>query len=378
MEKRFDVFLSHHSVDKPWVSGLKRALEAAGLKVWLDHDEIRPGDLFVGALERALEESRAVALVVSPESVGSGWVREEYARAMGLCHGREDAPRLIPVLLRDAELPGFLASRNWVDFRDPAGFRGSVQRLRWGITGDKPPPDSPTPSKKRALLDRRLAAELVVSYPPRPDDQRVDPRSQLTNLYALALYESLLVERTVGSAVQALVMRDQGILRDSIVFLPAPVSSETEDIFRAELEHLTKRPAMASRLEIEATRYDHSKGAVSGDPDAAIIYVLGQLALASRVDAAIVCHPDRWSLYDHLLAQVCESNPAARAPELRQGLPPPAGGLPIVPGRAGRIQELAAALPAASQGVSLIRYAPLTVMRDLPPFQYEFCVATPP
>jgi len=50
----FDVFLSHNSIDKPWVVQLKDDLTRYGLSVWLDKDEIRPGDLFVEALEDAL------------------------------------------------------------------------------------------------------------------------------------------------------------------------------------------------------------------------------------------------------------------------------------------------------------------------------------
>ena len=41
--KKFDVFLSHSSIDKPWVSHLKDALQDRGLRVWLDRDEIRQG-----------------------------------------------------------------------------------------------------------------------------------------------------------------------------------------------------------------------------------------------------------------------------------------------------------------------------------------------
>ena len=77
MGDRFDVFVSHSSQDKPWVHGLVAGLERYGLSVWLDENEIRPGDLFVNALERGLEQSGSVALVVSPESMGTGWVEEE-------------------------------------------------------------------------------------------------------------------------------------------------------------------------------------------------------------------------------------------------------------------------------------------------------------
>ena len=67
----FDVFLSHSSIDKPWVIRLKADLQRYGVSAWLDQDEIRPGDVIVIALEAALDHSRAVALIVSPEAIGS-------------------------------------------------------------------------------------------------------------------------------------------------------------------------------------------------------------------------------------------------------------------------------------------------------------------
>lgn len=134
---QFDVFLSHSSVDKPWIVALKNELQKRGIKVWLDRDEIRPGDLFVNALEQGLNASRTMVLGVSPESMASGWVREEYARALSLAQATDSPLRLIPVILRCAELPGFLNSRSWVDFRNQAAFQESVDRLVWGITGAK-------------------------------------------------------------------------------------------------------------------------------------------------------------------------------------------------------------------------------------------------
>jgi tetratricopeptide (TPR) repeat protein len=135
----FDVFLSHSSVDKPWVIQLKDALQRYGVSVWLDQDEIRPGDLFVNALEEGLEQSRAVALIISPEAIASGWVKEEYARAVSLAQNKQSPLRLIPVLLRDATVPGFLQSRHPVDFRDERMYAQKVWELARGITGQKPP-----------------------------------------------------------------------------------------------------------------------------------------------------------------------------------------------------------------------------------------------
>jgi hypothetical protein len=135
--EEFDVFLSHHSGDKPWVIALKAALVERGVKVWLDQDEIRPGDLFIDALEHGIQVSRCVAVVVSPESLKSAWVKEEYQRALVLSNSLRRELRIIPCVLRNAELPGFLASRHFVDFRDPARFDDRVNDLCHGITGHK-------------------------------------------------------------------------------------------------------------------------------------------------------------------------------------------------------------------------------------------------
>jgi hypothetical protein len=130
----FDVFLSYRSHDQDWVSSLQKALESRGVRVWRDKDQIRPGDRFVRALQNGLETSRAVALVVTPESLRSGWVEDEYSKAVDLSNAGQ--LQLIPLLLEDATLPGFLSNRQSVDFRDKQLFEQSVDRLVWpGITG---------------------------------------------------------------------------------------------------------------------------------------------------------------------------------------------------------------------------------------------------
>ncbi|HJR08566.1 MAG TPA: TIR domain-containing protein [Pyrinomonadaceae bacterium] len=135
--KKFDVFLSHNSIDEPWVNRLKVALQERGVKVWLDKDEIRPGARFVRAIEIGLEESKAVALIVSPEAMASGWVEEEYDRALSLAQSKDRPLQLIPVILREAEMPGFLGNRNYVDFRDETSFDEKIEKLIYGITGKK-------------------------------------------------------------------------------------------------------------------------------------------------------------------------------------------------------------------------------------------------
>ena len=166
MAEEFDVFLSHHSGDKPWVIALKAALVGRGVRVWLDQDEIRPGDLFIDALEQGVLVSRSVAVIVSPESLKSAWVEEEYQRALALSTSSRPELRIIPCLLRNAILPGFLGNRHWVDFRDASSFENRVDDLCRGITGRKPERQSgagaPRPAQTEvtpreiAFLDRSI------------------------------------------------------------------------------------------------------------------------------------------------------------------------------------------------------------------------------
>lgn len=136
MSYKYDVFLSYKSCDQEWVVKLKNALVKAGIKVWLDKDEIRPGDLFAEAIEEGLKSSETIAIIVSPEAMNLGWVKAEYYRAVSLAIKENPPQRIIPLLLCDAELPGFLKDRQWVDFRDENRFEIRLQKLIWGIQGE--------------------------------------------------------------------------------------------------------------------------------------------------------------------------------------------------------------------------------------------------
>ena len=128
----FHAFLSYHSGDAGWVAQLKSALEARGLRVWLDREQLRPGDRFPGALASAIGSIGCVVLILSRGSLASAWVEEEYTLAL------TRGCRVVPVLIDDVEPPGFLSGRTWVDFRDPARFTASLDELVFGVTGRRP------------------------------------------------------------------------------------------------------------------------------------------------------------------------------------------------------------------------------------------------
>ncbi len=136
--RQFDVFLSHNSEDKPIVRKLADALEARGLRPWLDERELIPGGSWQDELEEAIEDTRSAAVLIGPDGLGP-WQDQE----MRACLQRfvQNGKRLIPVLLPEysdaVRLPAFLTLRTIVDLRDGLTDAG-LDRLVWGITGKKP------------------------------------------------------------------------------------------------------------------------------------------------------------------------------------------------------------------------------------------------
>jgi len=99
----YDAFVSYGHGDAEWVHTLAANLERVGLHVFLDAWELVAGDLIAVRLQEGLAAAGAVVFVVSAESVGRGWVNEEFAAAVaGAAAGRQ---RLIPVLAGEVALP---------------------------------------------------------------------------------------------------------------------------------------------------------------------------------------------------------------------------------------------------------------------------------
>ena len=105
MASSSDVFLSHGSPDKPWVRTLVAELEDRGLAVFLDEQDLQPGQNWVLGLSEALRNSRAFVLVLSRHTLERPWVEREWTSYLA-----EHGPRqiIVPVILEQANLPTFL------------------------------------------------------------------------------------------------------------------------------------------------------------------------------------------------------------------------------------------------------------------------------
>jgi hypothetical protein len=133
----FDVFLSHNSEDKRPARELKKQLEEAGISVWFDREQLRPGQKWQPLLLEGLQSSGSFIVALGPAGLGR-WQTEEVEQALrcNVSLGRPIIPVFLPGSSRNQEFDGFLAGRMWVDFR--GGFSGPlIDVLIWGITGKK-------------------------------------------------------------------------------------------------------------------------------------------------------------------------------------------------------------------------------------------------
>jgi GTPase SAR1 family protein len=137
----FDVFLCHNASDKVAVKRIGEELRRRGVLPWLDEWELPPGKPWQPLIERQINAVPAVVVFIGPSGVGP---TQRHEIDVFLCEYRERGCRIIPALLaevtRQPEVPPFLKSLTWVDFRkaepDP------VEQLVWGITGERAPGSS--------------------------------------------------------------------------------------------------------------------------------------------------------------------------------------------------------------------------------------------
>jgi hypothetical protein len=116
--KNYMIFVSHSSADDFLAKFIKDRLEEKGkkhgLSVWLDSNEMESGDVVVKKFLDAIGKSDEFIILLSPNSVGSDWVKWEAGVAMG-CR-----KRIIPLVFSvdTKDIPGPLVHLHRVDMND--------------------------------------------------------------------------------------------------------------------------------------------------------------------------------------------------------------------------------------------------------------------
>ena len=111
----WDVFLSHSSLDKPRVERLAQRLQAAGLRVWFDAEDIAQGGDIVQAIEHGVAHSRVLILCMTKNTFESEWVELERNSAT-FRDPTNKLKRFLPVRFEECEIPPFERRLNYIDW----------------------------------------------------------------------------------------------------------------------------------------------------------------------------------------------------------------------------------------------------------------------
>ena len=113
-----DLFISHSHKDKEFVHQLAQDLRKEGISVWVDEEELLIGDRIIQIIQDAIDATTFLGVVVSKNSIQSGWVQVELEQAIDAELTKKEK-KVLPIILGNVpSFPGFLRSKLQADFSE--------------------------------------------------------------------------------------------------------------------------------------------------------------------------------------------------------------------------------------------------------------------
>lgn len=197
------IFISHNKLDKKFARRLATDLQHAGARIWIDEAELRIGDSLIEKIRQGIDEMDYLAVILSQHSVESEWVKKEVEIAMTqeIEHRRV---KVLPLLLQDCDLPGFLKGKVYADFTSENKYEPSLTKLLATLDLTREPFTLRLLEKCAIYLDERDRTEAVRRH-------QIDDRVQLGDWLLMRIRPTFSHdddERTERFALSADIMKE--------------------------------------------------------------------------------------------------------------------------------------------------------------------------
>ena len=133
------IFISHSSIDKPFVRKLERKLsQDDSIKFWIDENEILVGDDIQNVISDGLKDSDFLFIIISENSAKSTWVNFEISQFMGFT----DNKNIIPIILSKGEsfsepINNLIRRLKYLDFSDESNWEQNINELKTMLNKNK-------------------------------------------------------------------------------------------------------------------------------------------------------------------------------------------------------------------------------------------------
>jgi hypothetical protein len=129
------VFLCHSSADKPMIRPLYRRLKACNVQPWLDEEELVGGQDWDLEIRKAVRNCDVFIACLTPDFVvKEGYGQKEIKLALDTALEKpETANYLIPLRLKNCQLPERLQRYQAIDYFEKDGFDRLIKALQYRV-----------------------------------------------------------------------------------------------------------------------------------------------------------------------------------------------------------------------------------------------------
>lgn len=130
----YHAFLSYRHADSEVVDKLYNWLaKEANLKIWYDTNNLKSSEEIVSSLPSAIEQCRAIILVLSKQAKESGWIKKEYDFAIHQSVEHEDF-KIIIINIDNSAVPKFVRTTKYIQLQDGQLVSEKGQEILLGLT----------------------------------------------------------------------------------------------------------------------------------------------------------------------------------------------------------------------------------------------------
>ena len=220
------IFFSYSRSDSPFALTLAKDLREAGADIWIDQLDIPAGTHWDAAVEKALNSSAYVLVILSNASTASTNVMDEVSFAL------ESGKKIIPVLLEDCLAPFRLRRLQRIDFTSDytTGFSQLVVTLNLALGNT---------AKTEGVVIEAIKIESLTPESPQEDTEAKQKRDS-------KLWEDACKQNTIASYKRYLADSHDGSFTDEARLLIKQLEVEQKE---DELESLLWQKVKTERTK---------------------------------------------------------------------------------------------------------------------------------